>query len=179
MPFTHGNNLVQEISSAAFDPTLGHAVLPRTSKGGPYGAHLQGSNGRRDFHPVLCIPIEDQKPGCRLKRKRLPQLLDNPLARRMPCDVEVQNAPTIMTDDKETVEHTERRGRNREEIPRGNNLAVISKKSEPQLSWVRGPRGSFHPTGDRSLGNIETEHEKLAVDARCASSRVLGDHAED
>src|SRR5437867_13236862 len=53
MPFTHGNNLVQEISSAAFDPTLRHAVLPRTSKGGPYGAHLQGSKGRRDFHPYF------------------------------------------------------------------------------------------------------------------------------
>jgi hypothetical protein len=97
----------------------------------------------------------------------------------MSCDVEVQNAPTIMADDKETVEDTERDRRNREEIHRGNNLAVISKKSEPQLSWDRGLWGSFYPTGDRSLGNIETEHEKLAVDARCAPSRVLPDHAED
>jgi hypothetical protein len=97
----------------------------------------------------------------------------------MPCDVEVQNTPTIMTDDKETVEHTERDRRNREEVHRGNSLAVISEKSEPTLAWIRGPRGSFHPAGDRSLGNIETEQEKLAVDAKCAPSRVLSDHAED
>jgi hypothetical protein len=84
MPFIHRNDLIQEIASTASDPTLRHPVLPRTSKGGPHGFHLQGSNGGRDFPPVLHIPIEDQKPGCRLKRNRLPQLLDNPSARGIP-----------------------------------------------------------------------------------------------
>jgi len=95
MPFTHRNYLVQYISSGAFDPTLRYAVLPRASKGGPYGSILRDRT-LSNFQPVLCIPIEDQKPECRLKRKRLPQLLDNSLARGVPCDVEVQNTPTII-----------------------------------------------------------------------------------
>jgi len=44
----------------------------------------------------------------RLKRKRLSQLLDDPRTRQMSGDVEVQNAPTIMADDKEAVEHPKR-----------------------------------------------------------------------
>lgn len=97
----------------------------------------------------------------------------------MPGDVEVQNASTIMADDKKAIEHAEGDRRNRKEIHRRDRLPMIAKKGEPALRWIRGPWGSSHPAGDRSLGNIETQHEKLAVDARCAPSRVLDDHAED
>jgi len=101
MPFTHRDNLIKQITLATFDPTLRHAVLPWTSKGGPHGVHLQGSDGSRDVQPILRIPIRDQEAGFRFKRKRLPQQLDNPLARRMAGDVEVQNAATAMDDDKD------------------------------------------------------------------------------
>src|SRR5207253_5119914 len=100
-------------------------------EGGSYRVHLQGSNSCRDFPPVFCIPIEDQKPGTRPKRKRLPQLLDDPRARGMAGDVEVQNASTIMADDEKAVEHAERDRRNREDIHRGNSFPAISKKGEP------------------------------------------------
>ena len=38
----------------------------------------------------------------------LPQLLGNPTTRRMLRDINVQDAPPIMTDDQEAVEHPER-----------------------------------------------------------------------
>src|SRR5439155_17524559 len=117
VPFIHCNNLIQEISSAAFDPTLSNAVLPRTLIRGPDWCQTHGPRRDRDFPPVFCIPIEDQKPGTRPKRKRLPQLLDDPRARGMAGDVEVQNASTIMADDEKAVEHAERDRRNREINP--------------------------------------------------------------
>src|SRR5258706_2661794 len=63
MPFIHRDNVVQQVSSAAFDPTLRHTVLPGTLEGRADRAYLQGSNGRRNLQPVFRIPVENQKPG--------------------------------------------------------------------------------------------------------------------
>jgi len=59
MAFIHSDNMIQQVSSAAFDPTLRHPVLPGTLEGGPHRAHLQGSNSHGDLQPVLRIPVED------------------------------------------------------------------------------------------------------------------------
>jgi hypothetical protein len=47
------------------------------------------------------------------------------------------------------------------------------------FGWFRLPWRSFHPAGDRSLGNIEPEHQEFAVNSRCAPCWILGHHAED
>jgi len=59
MAFIHGDNMIQQVSSATFDPTLCHTVLPGTLEGDPHSAHLQGSNGHGDLQPVFRIPVED------------------------------------------------------------------------------------------------------------------------
>ena len=69
MPLIHRNDMIQQVSSATFDPTLRHAVLPGTLEGGPHRAHLQGSNGHGYFRSVFRIPVEDQNPGSRPKWK--------------------------------------------------------------------------------------------------------------
>jgi len=96
----------------------------------------------------------------------------------MPGDVEVQHASTIMADDEEAVEHAERDRRNGKEIHGGDGFPVITKKGKPALARPV-LRRSFHRAGNGSLGNIKTQHAKFAVDARCAPSGILGDHAED
>jgi hypothetical protein len=60
-----------------------------------------------------------------------------------------------------------------------NGFPMISKKGEPALGSLRISRCSFHPARDGSLRNIETQHEKLAMDARCSPRRILDDHSED
>jgi hypothetical protein len=50
----------------------------------------------------------DQKSWSRSKRKRLPQMLDDPTARRRLRDVEVQDTPAIVADDQEAVEDIEK-----------------------------------------------------------------------
>ena len=82
MAFIHCDNVVQQVSSAAFDPTLRNPVLPGTLEGGAERAYFQGSNGRGNLQPVFRIPVEDQKPGRRVEGKRLPELLNNPQLRR-------------------------------------------------------------------------------------------------
>jgi hypothetical protein len=72
MAFIHGDNMVQQVSSATFDPTLRHTVLPGTLEGGPHRAHLQGSNGHGHFQSVFRIPVEDEKSGRRLEGECFP-----------------------------------------------------------------------------------------------------------
>jgi hypothetical protein len=94
-------------------------------------------------------------------------------------DVNVQDAPPIMTDDEEPVEHAKCDRWHSEEIHGCNGFPMVSEEGQPALGPVRISRRSFHPTGDGSLGEIKTEHQQFAVDARCTPSWILGDHAED
>ena len=166
MAFIDGNDVIQQVPAATADPAFRDSILPRTLKRGADRTDLQSSNRHWNFEPILRITVEDQKPGSQLKRKRLSQLLNDPTARWMPRYVEVQNAPTIVADDEEAVEHTESDRRHGEEIHRGYSFPVVSKKSEPLLGWLRISRSPFHPAGDRSFGNIKTQHEKFTMDAR-------------
>src|SRR5216683_6143758 len=97
----------------------------------------------------------------------------------MLCDIEVQDTPTIVTDDEKAIEHAEGDRRNSKEVHRGNRFPVITEKGKPALSRLRISRCPFHPTRDRSLRAIKTEHEKLAMDTRRSPRGVLNDHPED
>jgi hypothetical protein len=133
MPFVHRNDLIQQIASAAFDPALRHTVLPRALEGGSDGLDLQGSHSRGNLKSILPVPVEDQKPGSRSERERFPQLLNGPQAGWVLGHVEVQDAPTVVADDEEAVEHAERDRRNGEEIHCGDRFPMVAQKREPTL----------------------------------------------
>src|SRR6266851_4060525 len=82
-------------------------------------------------------------------------------------------------DDEKTIEHAEGDRRNSKEVHRGNRFPVITEKGKPALSRLRISRCPFHPTRDRSLRDIKTEHEKLPMDARRSPRWILNDHPED
>jgi hypothetical protein len=94
------------------------------------------------------------------------------------CDIEMQDAPTIVADDEEAVEHTEGNRWYGEEVHRRNRFPMVSKEGE--LTFGRGTisRRSFHPTGDRSLGELKTEHEEFPMYPRRSPGYVLGDYLE-
>src|SRR5258705_8226298 len=174
--FVHCNDVIQEITPAAPYPTLCHSILPRTLERGANRTHAQRSNCCGDFQSILGIPIKDDEPRSASKWKCFSQLLDDPKACRMLCDIEVQDATTIVTDDEKAIEHPEGDRRNREEVHRGNRFPVVAEKGKPALGWLRISRCPFHPTRDRSLRDIKTEHEKLAMDAWRSPLWVLNDH---
>src|SRR3989440_5879298 len=153
--------VVQQVLSATFDPALRYTVLPATLEGGADRGYVQGSEGPGNFQPVFRIPIEDEIPGSRPKWKRLPQLLDDPTARRMLRDVGVQNASTIVADDEEAVEYAEGNRWHREEIHGRNRFPMVSKEGQPTLGPVSISRRSLHPARDRSLRKFKTEHAEF------------------
>jgi len=98
--FIERDQVVQQIAPTTLDPALGYAVLPRTLERGSQGSDRQGSNGSRNLHSIFAIAVKNKKPQRRVKRKRFPELLHNPLARRVLGNVEVQNPPSIVANDE-------------------------------------------------------------------------------
>jgi hypothetical protein len=179
MAFIDRNSVVQQASSAAFDPTLRNSILPRTPQRSANTVDLHRSDRGGDLRPILGITIEDDKPRRRPKWKRFSQLLDDPQAARMPGDVGVQDPPPIMADDEKAIEQTKGDRWDCEEVHRGDGLPMVSKEGEPTFGWLGIPRSSFHPTGDGSLGGIKTEHEEFPVYPRRSPGRILNNHPED
>ena len=179
MPFVQRNHVIEEITSAAFHPTLSDAVLPRTLKRGPEGSEPERSNRRRNLEPVFPVPIKEQESESRAERKRLAELLDHPKACGVLRHIEVQDPSSVMGDDKETVDDAESDGGDREEVHCSDHFSMIAQKGKPAPSRLGVPWSTLHPTGDSSFREVETEHEQLPVNARCAPSWILADHSED
>src|SRR6266550_810029 len=161
MTFVRCNDVVQQVTATALHPALCHSVLPRTFEGCSDRSDFKGSDRCRNLHSILAITIKDQEPGSRFKWKRFPELLNDPQARRVLRDVEVQDPPTVMTDHEEAVEDTKRDRWNSEEIHRRNGFPMIAQKGQPTFGQFWVSRRSFHPAGDGSLRNIKAQHEKL------------------
>ncbi len=98
--FVNCDDVIKEITTATPYPTLCHPILPRTFERSADRTHAQGSNRCREFQSILGITIKDEEPRSGSKWKCLAQLLDDPRACRMLYDIEVQDATTIVTDDK-------------------------------------------------------------------------------
>jgi hypothetical protein len=94
-------------------------------------------------------------------------------------DIEVQDASTAVADEEEAIEHAKGDRWHGEEVHGRNRFTVVSKEGEPAFGWLGISRRPFHPTRDRSLAEIKTEHKKLAVDARRSPGWILNNHPED
>jgi len=97
----------------------------------------------------------------------------------MPGDIAVQDAPSVMRNHEEAVEHPKRERRHGEEVHRSNRFSVVTQEGRPALRRFRGSGRLPHPTQHRSLGDIEAEHLQLTMNPRRTPGQVLGHHAED
>jgi hypothetical protein len=135
--YVNCNDVIQEITPATPYPTLCDSILPRTLERGADRIHPQGSNGCRDFQSILGITIEDDETRGGSKWKCFSLLLDDPRACRMLCDIEMQDTPTVVTDDEKAIEHAEGDRRNRKEVHSGNRFSVITEKGKPAPGRLR------------------------------------------
>jgi hypothetical protein len=90
--------------------------------------------------------------------------------------IAMQNAPAIVADEEEAVKHREGDRGNGEEIHRSYSFPMVTKKGEPTLGSIGVPGHPFHPAGNRSFGNVKTEHKKFSMDAGSSPSLVLRHH---
>ena len=145
MPFVEHDDMVEQVTPTTSDPALRDPVLPGASEGGADRNAAHSLNGGGDLWVKFRVAVEDQMPRQRVVGKGVAKLLGNPGACRMTGDVEVQNAATVVCNDEEAVKNSERQGRNREEIHRGNDFAMIAEKSLPTLCRFWISRCKPHP----------------------------------
>ncbi len=179
MSFVQGNDLVEQFAAAASYPTLRDSILPGTLDGRLHAGDAHGSNRRRNVQSIFCVVVKDEELGRELIGEGFAQLLNDPTAGRMPSDIKVQDATTVVANDKEAVEHAERKRWNGEEIHRRDGFAVITQKRQPTFGRLWMPGCSPHPAGYGCLRYIEAEHEKFTVNARCAPGWILRHHSEN
>src|SRR5580658_2862518 len=128
MAFIERDDVIQQISTAALHPTFGDSILPWALEGSPNCLDFHRANGSQHLQSVFPVTIQDQMFMGWLEGERFPQLLDDPFAGGMQSDVDVQDAPAVMTDYEEAIEQTELDGRDGEEIHGGDGFAVIAEK---------------------------------------------------
>ena len=179
MALIEGDDVVQQVTPTALHPSFGDSVLPRASERGPHGSdgHRPHCNG--NFQAILGVPIKDEKPGSRLIRESLAQLLHDPTAGGMAGDIEVQDAPPAVIDDEKAVEHAEGEGGDSKEVHGRDDFSMIPQKRKPTLGGLRVPRGALHPPGNGSFGNVEAQHQEFTVNAWRAPTGILDDHPEN
>jgi hypothetical protein len=84
-----------------------------------------------------------------IRTETLPQLLDDPQAGWVLRYIEVQNAPAVVGDDEEAIEHTEGDGWDRKEIHCCDRFPMVTEEVEPTLGALGVRPRSLHPAGNR------------------------------
>ena len=105
MPLAEDDHVVEQISAAISDPTLGDTVLPRTTEAGSLRLDADALHSLDHFVVELCPAIKNQVAGRRVVWECLAQLLDDPGAGRMFGHIAMRDLPPVMRNDKEAVQH--------------------------------------------------------------------------
>src|SRR5258707_8153721 len=173
------NHVIQKVATAASYPTFCHSILPWAAERSSNRSKPNGLRGLADRVSEFGITIQNQVLVLRVIREGFTQLLGNPETCRVSRNIAVKNSPTIVSDDKETIQHSESECWNGEKVHCGNYLAVILHKRLPALRRARVLRRLLNPTRNSSFCDIKPELQQFPVDAWRAPSRVLGHNTEN
>ncbi len=146
MAFVNCDDAIQQITTTAAYPAFCNSILPRTPQRSADTFDFHRSDCGGDLRPILGITIEDDEPRGRPKWKRFSPLLNDPQAGWVLCDVDMQDPSTVVTDDEEAVEHTERDRWNREEVHRSGTNNPRPRKSQWNAMSIRHPAVTVNRT---------------------------------
>jgi len=173
------NHLIQQLSSAAFDPAFGNSILPWTSWTYAYGFDATGFEQISHFSAKLAVTIENHVTIGTGFSERLPQLLHNPSACRVFGQIEMKDPSPAVLDDEETIQDSESKGRDGEEVHGRNYFTVIAQESSPELAGLPPRIQTLKIAGNSSLRDIEAKFQELAVNSGRAPGGILRSYASD
>ena len=113
------------------------------------------------------VPIPQQILWRRVPWKCLYNLLGSPLGRRVGCHIEMNGLPAVVAEDYQHEQDPESGGRNCEEIYGNHARYVIFQERRPHLGWRLG-NPTMNQAGNRSLGDLDSQLEQLAMNPWCA-----------
>jgi hypothetical protein len=94
-------------------------------------------------------------------------------------NIEMEDPAATAFDDKETIQNSEGKGWNREEVHGRDDLAVIAQEGSPEFPCLAGRRQAPDIARDGTFGNVQTELQKFTVNPRSAPAGILFHHPPD
>src|SRR5262245_10545186 len=125
-------------------------------------ANAKRTNASDEYGAITSIPIADQ-----IARDLLPatggrQLIGDPRRRWVRCDAKPQDLSPAVPHNQQSIEQSERDGRNDKQIHRRDPTCVVAEERLPALGRWASP--AHHILGNAGLPDIDPEPQQFAVD---------------
>jgi hypothetical protein len=157
-------HVIQTLAADRADAPRGERVLPWTLR---RRANLLDPHAVQAMEELLTVdPVTIPEEICRrgLLRERFDKLLSRPGGGGMLGDVEVDDAPAVVSEQDEDEEDPGAAGGSGEKVDRDQVADVVGEKRPPGL---RGAGAAVpHEPGDGALRNRDAKLQELSVDAR-------------
>ena len=164
--FTENHHVIEALPPNGADHALDVRTLPRRSWRSQQFLNSQLFPLLGEFGTEDAVAVAQQIARRAVSRKRLPQLLRAPFRGWMSGDAKMQNAPPLMRQHHEHVEHLEPDGRYRKEVDRNHGLHVVLQEGSPGLG---GRVVAAHQVRAHTrLANVDGELEQRSVNPRSA-----------
>ena len=134
--FVENDHMVQTFAANGADHPFDVRTLPRRSWRSQHFLNAQLFHLLGEFGTEDAVAVAQQIARRAVSRKRLPQLLRAPFRGWMSGDAKMQNAPPLMRQHQQHVEHLEPDGRYRKEVDRNHGLHVVLQEPACMFGWM-------------------------------------------
>jgi len=163
-------DVIETLSSNRADQPFDVWTLPWGAECGEHFGDFHTFGLRLEGGTIDAVAISEQKPRGLVPRKCLEDLGCRPLSCWMLGDIEMNNAPAIMSQNKKHLEDLESHGGNHEEVD-GNQLVDVVFQEGPPGLGRRLPM-PHHIFRDRRLRHFDSELEQLGMKPRCSPQNI-------
>jgi len=159
MCFVHHDDMVQNLPATTSYPSFRGSILPGRLDARPLRLQTRRLQKHDDLVVKLRVSIQNDVAVRSGLRKRFAQLLDDPVCRRVPRPVAVQDLPAAVLDDEETVEHLESHRGYGEEVEGDDDFTVVLEKCQPPLTRIATAPYSPQITSHCPFGDLEAQFD--------------------
>jgi len=127
------DDVVEAFSADRADQPFNVRALPRRSESGENLADVQAFDQRPECYAIDAVAVPEQEPKHLVPREGLHDLGCGPLGGGMLGDIEMNESPAIMSQNKKNVQDPESNGGYHEEVYGHQRIDVIFEKRPPCL----------------------------------------------
>jgi hypothetical protein len=126
VPLVQNDHMVKQLPTHTPNPSLGDAILPRTTKSSSDRFCSIPFDARDDVRGELRVAVEDQEPVWLIVSPSFAHLQYDPQRVWRTGHVAMQDFAPVVANDEETVQDTKRQRGHGEEIESSDYLTMIS-----------------------------------------------------